>query len=673
MTLRAVLFATSVFVLISISSGLTAAEWYVDAWVAGSGNGQTWGTAFKTIREGISGASDGDTVIVAQGEYVENIYLDGKNIILRSTDPLDPDVVEGTIIDGNEFIPVVSFSGTEDETCVVSGLTIRNGSGAGAGICGGERLGEHTHATIQNNVISGNSAHGEFGRGGGMAFCDGTIQNNTITGNSAWWGGGLADCNGTIRKNVISDNFGERDGGGLYDCDGMIEDNTISGNSANYGGGGLYGCDGIIQNNTISGNSAHGEFGSGAGVAFCDGTIQNNVISGNSAQRSGGGLLRCNGTVQNNTISRNTTNEYGGGLFGCDGIIQNNAISGNSGFWGGGLAYCNATIESNIITANEAGEDGGGLSRCDGTIQNNVISGNTAQRSGGGLVSCNGTIQNNVVSENSAELYGGGLAYCNGTIQNNLIAGNLSEQYGGGLAYCSDGTIQSSLISGNSAGLHAGGLYYCRSTIENNTICSNSAGGFGGGLSECEGPIVNCIIWANSAIGHAQLYECALPTYSCIEGWTRGGEGNISSDPQFVDLDGPDEDPATFDDNDCRLLVDSPCIDAGNNENWMRDAVDLDGNPRIVDGHNDGLVVVDMGAYEYRPFRIVEVTRTDGGEIGLTWNSRPAETYTIWSCSDLSGQNPWSEEETILSQGRSTTWADPDTTSIHKFYRIELK
>jgi len=623
MNLRPFPSIACVFLLGSLLPGVNAAEWYVDGLVSASGSGESWETAFQTIQEGIGAASSGDAVIVAQGVYVENVYVDGKNIILRSTDPLDPDVVESTIIDGNEFIAAVSLSGTEDETCVVSGFTIRNGSGAGAGISGGQRLGEHTHATIENNAISGNSAPGEFGRGGGVAFCDGIIQDNTISGNSARYGGGLAGCNGTIRKNVISDNSTEQRGGGLYDCDGMIEDNTISGNTGALNtGGGLYGCDGTIQANTISGNSAR----LGGGLAFClDGTVQNNVISGNSAE------------------------QWGGGFATCDGVIQDNTISGNSAPYGGGLADCNGTIRKNVISDNFAERDGGGLRRCDGTIEDNTISGNSASEKGGGL------------------------SECEGLIQNNLIAGNLSEQYGGGLAYCSTGSIRSNLISGNSAGLHAGGLYYCKSTIENNTIIGNSAGGFGGGLSECDGTIVNNIIWANSAIGHAQLYECALPTYSCIEGWTTGGVGNTSSDPQFVDLDGPDENLATFDDNDCRLLMASPCIDAGNNEHWMLAAVDLDGNPRIADGHNDGLVIVDMGAYEYPPFRIVEVAPTDGGQLRLTWNSRPAETYTIWSCADLFLLNAWSEEETMLSQGRSTTWTDPNPTSTQKFYRIELE
>jgi hypothetical protein len=34
-----------------------------------------------------------------------------------------------------------------------------------------------------------------------------------------------------------------------------------------------------------------------------------------------------------------------------------------------------------------------------------------------------------------------------------------------------------------------------------------------------------------------QVQSCPLLTYSCIHGWTGGEEGNISSDPMFVNLD----------------------------------------------------------------------------------------------------------------------------------------
>ena len=160
---RTILLITAAFFLISIASGLTAAEWHVDSSVAQSGDGKSWVTALKTIQEGIDAALDGDTVIVAEGTYVENIYFKGKNIILRSRDSLNPLVVENTRIVGNKNGSVVSFSGTENATCILSGFTITNGKvDYGAGILGGWEP-HHTYATIQNNTIAENRADGRLG------------------------------------------------------------------------------------------------------------------------------------------------------------------------------------------------------------------------------------------------------------------------------------------------------------------------------------------------------------------------------------------------------------------------------------------------------------------------------------------------------------------------------
>jgi hypothetical protein len=132
-----------------------AATRYVDASVSESGDGESWETAFKTIQEGIDAASDGDTVIVAEGIYYESIRFEGKNIVVCSTDPVDAGVVAGTVIDGNQSGAVVSFAGTEKETCTLSGFTIRNGRAAeGGGVCGGTWA-LRTRATIRDNAITG--------------------------------------------------------------------------------------------------------------------------------------------------------------------------------------------------------------------------------------------------------------------------------------------------------------------------------------------------------------------------------------------------------------------------------------------------------------------------------------------------------------------------------------
>ena len=529
-----ILFLTALLFVFSAFFPASGATWYVDGSVPASGDGTSWEKALKTIQEGINASSDGDTVIVGVGTYVENIHFNGKNITLTSTDPLDSTVVANTIIDGNQSGSVVTFSGTENETCLLSAFTIRNGHAVqGGGICGGT-ADQPTRATITHNVITGNSTAQPESDGGPY-------------------------------------------GGGLAFCDGLIENNSIRENTALASGGGLYGCNGIIQNNTISANSAEG----GGALDNCGGTIQNNIIIGNSAV-GGGGLADCHGTIQYNIVSENS----GQGLFACGGLILGNTISLNWAIVGGGLCYCNGMIKNNIISGNYGGEAGGGLYEC------------------------------------------------NGTIRNNLIVGNRTPvPWPDGFAY-------------------GGGLYACDGLIENNTITRNSSQ-YGDGLSWCRGTIRNCIIWAND------LHESSIPTYSCIQGWSGGGEGNISQDPRYGG-------------GEYRLSPDSPCIDAGRNEEWMWDGVDLDGNPRIWRGKTS--LTVDMGAYEFGSlhFKMLGVVRAMSGGVELTWSSRPGQVYTVWSCSDLA-VGDWAEESIVASEGETTAWSDPDTTSSRKFYRIEVR
>ncbi len=840
MTVRAVLLLASIFLVISPLTVLLAAELHVDVSVTESGDGTSWENAFKTIQEGINAALDGDTVVIAEGIYVENIEFKGKNIVLTSTDPLDTDVVAHTIIDGNQTGSVVVFVGTEDETCVLEGFTVRNGVAAydqglyGGGICGGMQDFENlTRATIQNNVITHNDAY----RGGGIGLCNGTIRNNTISQNSAGRGGGLRLCHGIIENNVITGNTSSGEGAaGIDNCNAIIQNNIISANSGtdSDGEGGLGGCDGIIQNNLISGNSSRG---GAAGLSGCDGPILNNTVVGNSTtgdESLAGGLGGCGGIIRNCIIWGNTLEGEGAQLSNCTepaycciqdwtgGGVDNTdrdplfidarggdyrrqsespcIDTGVNYYWcawpqrdlDGNCRLAGETVDMGCYEHNsppdsdgdllsDADEPAAGTDSADddtdgdglrdglelirgtdpltptpprivhvtadqptiqialclavkgdqivvdiGTYLENllfcgldvtlrssdpkdpkkvavttldgdgigpvvsftgresedcVLSGFTIRNgnagSGGGIYggvegnSTHATIQNSTITENSARRGGGGLAFCDGVIQNNTISGNSAPWRGGGLHGC-NGIVQGNIISGNSSG-SGGGLHACYGTIRNNTITGNAAGRDGGGLSWCQGTIANCIIWGNTAEDMPQLDYCVEPSHSCIQGYTGGGKGNSDQDPLFVDANGADDDPETYDDNDYHLSAASPCIDEGDNSVLDLPGFDLDGNLRIALGRDS--LTVDMGAYEHnsQPFAVKEIMLPGGGAgLRIIWNSQPNDSYVIWWSTDVLA-GPWNQHTTVESQGESTNWIDPDTTPTRKFYRIEIR
>jgi len=246
-------------------------------------------------------------------------------------------------------------------------------------------------------------------------------------------------------------------------------------------------------------------------------------------------------------------------------------------------------------------------------------------------------------------------------IESNRINDNWSQVNGAGLAYC-DGTIRNNVISGNAAELSGGGLYGCHGTIENNTIAGNSAGQNGGGVYDCDGVIRNSIIWANTASSGSQLYGSSTPSFSCIAGWSSGGEGSIAEAPTFLDVGN----------RDFRLSTDSPCIDAGFNDPGLPET-DMAGMHRIMFGGKS--LTVDIGAYEFHIWPPTENTQT--GEMTLKWSSLAGKTHTVYHSSDMFTWDVLADD--LASAGDTvTTWIDPPAPILppgvqRRYYKIAEK
>jgi len=89
-----------------------------------------------TIQAGIDVSQSGDTVLVEQGAYFENIDFNGKAITVMSNylNSLDSADLYNTIIDGGQptdpdNASVVYFTSGEDSLSIICGFTIQNGTG----------------------------------------------------------------------------------------------------------------------------------------------------------------------------------------------------------------------------------------------------------------------------------------------------------------------------------------------------------------------------------------------------------------------------------------------------------------------------------------------------------------------------------------------------------------
>jgi hypothetical protein len=230
---------------------------------------------YPTIQEGIDASTDGDTVLVQPGEYVENINFNGHNIVLGSLflTTGDNTYIDETIINGMGNGPVVTLISNEDILTSIIGFSITYGSSnLGGGIrcrdsgvtvisnkityCGAHHGGglyfSNSSALVTGNMITLNAAGGLWdGNGGGICCANSNveIQNNKITSNTARYGGGLALgaavvslSSNIISDNVVYSNMGQGgQGGGIYSSGSEVSmiNNIVSENIAYNGFGGI--------------------------------------------------------------------------------------------------------------------------------------------------------------------------------------------------------------------------------------------------------------------------------------------------------------------------------------------------------------------------------------------------------------------------------------------------
>jgi hypothetical protein len=287
-------FVIVLCLIVSVSNA--ASIIYVDAGSPNDPGSGTFNDPFRRIQPAINAAIDGDTVVIRQGIYQGpgNYNLDpgGILITIRSEDPNNAAFVANTIIDPQGAGRGFQIYNNENKDCVISGLTIRNGSA-----CSEEEY-----------------------NGGGI-YCIGSSPT-------------ISNC---VIKNGYADGFG----GGIccYDSNVTIINCRVQNNTADYYGGGISSefSSTVINGCTITGNTANQE-GGGIDSGESNTPVINCIISNNSSPSGGG--INCfgggNRTITNCTIAVNSALDKGGAIFcqsnkgRCNTIIKNSILWANS-------------------------------------------------------------------------------------------------------------------------------------------------------------------------------------------------------------------------------------------------------------------------------------------------------------------------------------------------------
>ena len=271
---------------------------------------------FPTIQNAINASNHGDSVLVFEGTYHENINFNGKNIIITSESGL-----ETTIIEPNNNGPAVTLDSGENGIVELSGFTIQNSYNSANG--GGIHV-YNSSPNFKDLIIQNNAA---FNMGGGI-YINGGSQT-------------LNNCK------IYNNDVGDTNGGGLYCIHSeslYINNCEFKYNHSPKNGGGMYINDtyAVIENTQLTGN--------------------NEGIGGNNPMPSpkGGGVYIASSEVYfyNNIISSNQSYGAGGGVYGFDSVLEihNTEICDNTSlnYWqgaeGGGAGFYNSTVFLNQVT-----------------------------------------------------------------------------------------------------------------------------------------------------------------------------------------------------------------------------------------------------------------------------------------------------------------------------------
>lgn len=291
-------------------------------------------------------------------------------------------------------------------------------------------------------------------------------------------------------------------------------------------------------------------------------------------------------------------NSSGAAVYTHDGLLTlvNCIFRNNYSAWGG--AVCSTTSSMDFIDCVFENNHGifGGAYQCWGGTDDRFFNcdfiNNTSQQTGGAITA---QLNTHIALENCRffgnEARSGGAIYIEDsgrvTSVNNIIDGNRADS--GAAVFVTGASV----------------FWAC-----NSIVVQNRATETGGGVFVDQGTttLFNSILRANMAAMNNQNIAGDTTAFNfgnCNLEMMRPGPGNMTSNPLFVDPDGPDNIPGNLDD-DFHFLPNAPGINSADSLDMVRDRFDrnnngdtteifpfdLDLNPRVRGGN------LDRGPYE---------------------------------------------------------------------------
>ena len=341
---------------------LTAGNnWYVNASKTSSGDGKTEATAVKTLTEALNKASNGDTVMIASGEYTGNGNI--KLTIDKNLNFIKYGNAEAIFnAAGNSQIWTVTATSIN-----ITGLTFKNGKSDKGGAI-------YFKGKLSNSKINAKFMNNTAEYSGGAVYFESAVNNcnfnNEFTDNSAGGSGGAIYFGNSVNDSIFTDKF--------------INNNANS----DFGGGAIYFGSAVTKStfkSYFSNNQA--KYSTGGAIYFGSTTTEcnfNNEFINNYANYNAGAIFFYNAVSKCNFTDKftsNSANYDGGAIFFYNSVnncifsneFTNNAVTTNHGGYGSAIYFHNPVVNSifknSVFLNNMAYSDSVSLTENNGIVE----------------------------------------------------------------------------------------------------------------------------------------------------------------------------------------------------------------------------------------------------------------------------------------------------------------